>query len=250
MRARVMRRAAGALSRRLGRPELLAALYPGARQELREEIAIRALLASALASDGTYVDVGANRGQILREALRVAPRGRHIAFEPIPELAEEIRREFPQVDCRQVAVAAESGTAEFCHFKSLDGWSGLRRSPLISDQQGDPEFIAVTVSTLDAELGELRPALIKIDVEGAELDVLEGARALIARARPLLIFEHVAPASALYDAPPAAPWDLLAELGYEIFTATGDGPVARTAFAEEATVVNWFARPALSAPPG
>lgn len=248
MRTRVVRRATGALSRRLGRPELLAAIYPGARQELREEIAIRAVLASALPGDGTYLDVGTNRGQVLGEALRVAPRGRHIAFEPIPALADELRRAFPQVDCRQMALGAEPGSAEFCHFKSLDGWSGLRRSPLISDEQGDPEFIAVEVSTLDAEVGELRPALIKIDVEGAELDVLEGGRALLARVRPLLIFEHVASASALYDAPTAAPWDLLAELGYEIFTVTGEGPVTRTAFAENSTVVNWLARPAAAAP--
>jgi hypothetical protein len=130
----------------------------------------------------------------------------------------------------------------------MDGWSGLRRSPVVSDERGDPEYITVEVSTLDVELGELSPAVIKIDVEGAELDVLEGARALLTRAKPLLIFEHVAAASALYDAPPAAPWDLLAELGYEVLTVTGDGPVTRAAFAENATVVNWLARPGAAAP--
>jgi FkbM family methyltransferase len=227
----------------LGRPELLAALYPGARQELHEEIGISAVLASTLRSDATYVDVGANRGQILREAVRVAPDGRHIAFEPIPALAADLARAFPGVDCRQAALGARPGTARFCYFRNLDGWSGLQRSPEISDERGDPEFITVSISTLDAEIGEEMPRVLKIDVEGAELDVLEGGRSLLTRARPLVIFEHVAAAAALYGASPGVLWDLFAELNYEIFSVTGRGPFTRLSFAENTVVVNWLARP-------
>src|SRR5207237_1750533 len=143
------RRLVGALSRRLKRPELLAAVDPTARRDQREEVAIRAILASALAVDATYVDVGANRGQLLAEAVRIAPRGRHVAFEPIPELAAQVARAFPQVDCRTKALGARAETTEFCHFRALDGWSGLRRRPEISDSLGEPEFITVEVSTLD-----------------------------------------------------------------------------------------------------
>jgi len=231
------------LGRRLGRPELLAAVYAPARQAQLEEVGIAAVLAAALGRDGTYVDVGTNRGQVLREAVRVAPNGRHIAFEPIAALAAEVRRSFPQVDCRGLAIGARREQAEFCHFRKLDGWSGLRRSREISDERGDPEFITVQVSTLDEELDGVEPAVLKIDVEGAELEVLQGARGLLARARPLIVFEHVLGAAALYGAPPAAPWDLLAELGYEVFAVTGEGPIDRAAFAANETVVNWLARP-------
>jgi FkbM family methyltransferase len=240
---RPLRRTIGAVARRLGRPELLAALYAGARQELHEEIAISAVLASTLRGDATYVDLGTNRGQILREAVRVAPRGRHIAFEPIPALAAALTRAFPDVECRQAALGARPGTARFCHFRSLDGWSGLQRSPEISDERGDPEYITVNVSTLDAEIGDLMPRVLKIDVEGAELDVVEGGRSLLAHARPLVIFEHLAEAAALYGASPEALWDLFTELNYEIFSVTGDGPFTRVAFAENTAVVNWLARP-------
>jgi FkbM family methyltransferase len=240
------RRTLAAVSRRLKRPELLAAFYPEARQALREELAITAILASALASDGTYVDVGANRGQILREAVRVAPRGRHLAFEPIPAVAGALARSYPTVDCRQLALGARPDVAQFCHFRKLEGWSGLRRSPQISDERGDPEYISVTVSTLDAEVGERLPGVVKIDVEGGELDVVEGGRTMLAAARPLVIFEHVAAASALYGSPSEALWDLLSELGYETFSVTGDGPFTREAFARNDTVVNWLARPSLS----
>jgi FkbM family methyltransferase len=174
------RRALATVSRRLGRAELLAACYPDARQALREEIAIKAILASTLGGDGTYVDVGANQGQILGDAVRVAPRGRHIAFEPIPAVAAALARAYPSVDARQLALGARPDTAQFCHFRKLAGWSGLRRSPEISDQRGDPEYITVTVSTLDAEVGERRPRVVKIDVEGAELEVMEGGRTLLA----------------------------------------------------------------------
>jgi FkbM family methyltransferase len=233
----------GGVSRRLDRPELLAAVYPSARQALHEEIAISAVLASTLRSEGTYIDVGTNRGQVLSEAVRVAPNGRHVAFEPIPTLAAEVARSFPDVDCRQIALGAHAGTAEFCHFRNLDGWSGLRRSPEISDERGNPEYITVNVSTLDAEIGDLRPEVVKIDVEGAERDVLEGARLLLAEVRPVVIFEHVASAAALYGAPSAACWDLLHELGYRIFSVTGAGPFTAPPFAENTQIVNWLAIP-------
>lgn len=237
------RRAVASASRRLGRPELLAALYPVAAVELREQIALEAVLAAALRRDSCYVDVGSNRGQLLREAVRVAPEGRHLAFEPIPELATELARAFPTVECRALALSAEPGVAEFCHFRALDGWSGLRRSLEVSDERGDPEYITVAVSTLDAELGERAPALVKIDVEGAELAVLEGARGVLGERRPLVVLEHVAAAAALYGSGPQAVWELLHELRYELFSITGRGPYDRAAFAAEQGVVNWLARP-------
>jgi len=246
MSRRPVRRVVAGISRRLDRPELLAAMYPGARRELHEQIAIRAILAGTLGAEGTYVDVGTNRGQVLAEAVRVAPRGRHVAFEPIPELAAEVERAFPQVDCRRLALGSSPGQAEFCHFRGLDGWSGLRRNPEISDERGKPQYIPVTVSTLDAELGELTPRVLKIDVEGAELEVFRGARELLARAHPIVIFEHVPAAASLYDAPPGAPWELLSELGYEVFSVTGDGPFSRADFLAAAEVVNWLATPTIN----
>jgi FkbM family methyltransferase len=246
MRMRVLKRAVGIVSRRLGRPELLAVVDAGIRQAQREEIGISAVLASTLRRDATYIDVGTNRGQVLRDAVRIAPRGRHVAFEPIPALAAEVARVFPNVDCRQMALGAAPEVTSFCHFRTLEGWSGLRRSPEISDAQGQPEYITVTVSTLDAEVGDLTPNVIKIDVEGAELAVLEGGRSLLLRARPVVIFEHVSGAAALYGASSEAPWDLLTDLGYVIYAVTGDGPVTRSAFAAAGTVVNWLAVPVLA----
>jgi len=238
---RLDRRAIGAVSRRLERPELLAVVDAGARQAQRDELAIAAILASSLGSEDSYVDVGANRGQILRQALRIAPRGRHVAFEPIPALAVELARAFPQVECRALALGAKSEITQFCHFTLLDGWSGLRRHPTISDAQGRPEFIEVEVSTLDRELAGLSPRVIKIDVEGAEMAVLAGGRTLLSEARPIVIFEHVREAAEMYGDAPAAPWELLTELGYRIFSVTGEGPFTHEEFSRARGAVNWLA---------
>jgi FkbM family methyltransferase len=230
-------------AQRAGKTYLLGAIDAESRQTLREAVAMEAILASSLRSDGTYVDVGTNRGQVLRDAVRIAPRGHHIAFEPIPSLAAGVTREFPSVDCRAIALGARKELTTFCHFTRLDGWSGLRRYPTVSDAKGGPVFIDVEVSTLDAEVAEISPSVIKIDVEGAEQAVLTGSRSVLARARPLVIFEHVLDAAAMYDDAPEAPWDLLTELGYRIFSLTGDGPFTRSMFVEAVGIVNWLATP-------
>src|SRR5437764_1151450 len=98
-----------------------------------------------------------------------------------------------------------------------------------------PELVATFYSgarqllheTLEIELAGLEPGVIKIDVEGAELQVIEGGRTVLAAAKPFVIFEHAAAAAALYDSPSVALFDSLGELGYEIFTITGDGPYTR-----------------------
>jgi FkbM family methyltransferase len=237
------KRAIWGIARRIGRPDLAGAIDTEARLALREDVAIEAILASSLKDDATYVDVGTNRGQLLREAVRIAPHGNHVAFEPIPDLAAEVTREFPDVDCRAIALGDHRDATSFCHFTKLDGWSGLHRHPSISDAQGGPVMIDVEVSTLDEELAEMMPSVVKIDVEGAEQAVLEGARGVLSRARPLVIFEHVREAAAMYGDEPAAPWDLLTGLGYRIFSVTGDGPFTRAAFVEATGVVNWLATP-------
>lgn len=240
----MFKRLIGGVSRRLDRPELLAAVNRDAARDLGDERAMAAVLAATLRSDSVFVDVGTNRGQVLAEAVRLAPHGAHVAFEPIVGLALEISERFPAVDCRNVAVAAEPGRASFCHFRKLDGWSGLQRRTSIDDAQGDPDIIEVDVVTLDGALANSDPEVIKIDVEGAERDVLLGARRLIERARPTVIFEHELESAALFGARPEEIWDYFADLRYRVFSITGGGPVARASFGTPGRTINWLATPA------
>jgi FkbM family methyltransferase len=202
-----------------------------------------AVLAATLRSDAIFVDVGANRGQLLGAAVRLAPRGSHVAFEPIASLATELSSRFPTVDCRAVAVGSEAGRASFCHFRKLDGWSGLRRRTSIANEQGDPEMIEVDVVTLDDALMNADPSVIKIDVEGGERDVLLGARRVIERARPVVIFEHEPASAALFGASAEEIWDYFACLGYRVLPVTGEGPTTRGAFVASELIINWLATP-------
>lgn len=142
------------------------------------------VLAATLAPDATAVDVGAHRGTMLSEILRVAPAGRHMAFEALPDLAAGLRRDFPTVDVREVALADESGEASFVHALDEPGYSGLRER----EYPGETRTQTITVRTarLDDEIDNLAPALIKIDVEGGELGVLRGAVGTLERCRPVV----------------------------------------------------------------
>ena len=79
------------------------------------------------------------------------------------------------------------------------------------------------------------PALLKIDVEGAELEVLCGGRETIARHRPVVVFEHGAGSADHYGTAPADVWELL----------DGAGPFSLAEFEDQfarAERVNFVAR--------
>lgn len=130
-------------------------------------------------------DVGANVGSytLLASAL-VGPEGRVVSFEPVPEnlryLEEHIRlNRLTNVDVRRVAVGARSGEARFRKH-------GDRLQGRVDEQGGDP----VSMVALDDLLRQdaiPRPDVMKIDVEGGELDVLRGAFELLRLARPSIL---------------------------------------------------------------
>lgn len=191
---------------------------------------LRIVLAAALSRDSTAIDVGAHQGNILAEILRIAPEGRHLAFEPLPEMAAGLRDSFPSVDVREVALAESAGKTSFVRAVDNPGYSGLRER----DYPGETRLEEITVRTarLDDEVGDLRPSFIKIDVEGAELGVLKGAIRTLERTRPVVWLEHGRGAADHYGTTPEAVWDLLSEVGMRIYDADGFGPLSRDAMAE------------------
>jgi FkbM family methyltransferase len=188
---------------------------------------MRRLLAFLLGPDGSCVDIGAHRGAVLAEMLRVAPHARHIAFEPIPELAAHLREQFPMVEVHNAALADAAGQSEFAHVRGeAEGWSGLRFRPLPGGQQAEVEQITVPVEVLDEVLDpDFVPAVIKIDVEGAEELVFRGALETLRRHRPVVIFEHGSGSAETYGTTPGAIHTLMHEaIGYRIFDLDGNGP--------------------------
>jgi FkbM family methyltransferase len=230
---------------RLDRPAdwLHTRIVPAARRNRLDDQHQRLLMSFCLAADANCVDVGAHSGTLLSEMIRCAPEGRHIAFEPLPHKAAELRRAFPDVDVRELALSDEPGESEFVHVATNPQLSGLRQRDYPGQQR--LERLTVTTARLDDALpAGYAPALLKIDVEGAELLVLRGAERTLRAHRPIVCFEHGAGAAEHYaTAPSAAIHDLLADVGLRIFDIDGHGPYTRDRFvaAFHRPVWNWVA---------
>ncbi len=145
---------------------------------------------------GTAIDVGASVGlHTLALGRAVGPSGRIYAFEAEPRLERPLRRTlaangFHQVDLQILAVGAEHGEATF-HVARTIGHSSLYA---LGGSDAVREEVRVQLRTLD----ELVPPqtmvdVIKIDVEGAELDVIKGAHATITRSRDCAIVAELGP---------------------------------------------------------
>ena len=174
------------------------------------------VLQQLLKQNSNAIDVGCNRGGILQEFVRLAPVGKHFAFEAIPDLFQSLTLRFPQVSCHNIAVSDETGSLAFHHFEEVDGFSGMMRRDIGRDP-GVVREITVQVDRLDNLIpNDVDIDLIKIDVEGAELLVLRGASDLIQRCRPTIIFECGKGGLDLYGNEPEDVYALLDSHGYSV----------------------------------
>jgi FkbM family methyltransferase len=216
------------------------------RRDIRDHDLLVALLARELRADADCLDAGAHTGSVLREIVRLAPRGRHVAWEPLPALAAAVRNAFPAVNVREAALADTTGERSFTHVLDDPGWSSLvaaRPTP----SRGPTETLSVRCERLDDVLPEgIRPALLKIDVEGAETQVLRGAQRTLREHRPLIAFEHGLGSAEYHGTGPEELHGLLDDAGYAISGLDGDGPYDLARFAELFATgerVNFVARP-------
>jgi FkbM family methyltransferase len=191
-------------------------------QEFREENFVRAYLQPL----DVYVDVGANIGILVLSASGlVGEEGRILAIEPHPVtfkfLVENIRlNKRTNITASNVAV--------------VDRPSQVFVTSLYSDNQNRVHTleagIAVEGTTLDQLTADFRRiALLKIDVEGGEGNVLKGAERTLARTDTVL-FEYGQTMSAAYGYSFCHLYDLLAGAGFRIGRLVGKEivPMART----------------------
>lgn len=158
------------------------------------ELPVQEALAALLRPGDMVLDVGANVGFLSVIAARlVGPGGRVVAFEPVPANARQVRRNarlngFTNIDIVTSAVGDHTGRARLV-LARFAGGGALREAGAPPDACGE---IDVAITTLDGWLaaqGNPAPALVKIDVEGAEPAVLRGLAATLARVTPALLVE-------------------------------------------------------------
>ncbi len=158
------------------------------------ELPVQEALRRHLHPGDVFYDVGSNVGFFALIAARlVGPSGRVYAFEPVAENAELVRANaalngFENVQVITVAVGARSGTSTLLLARHPGG-ATLSTAEPPPDLAGRRE---VTVAALDdlSRAGTIRPpSLVKVDVEGGEVEVLEGMARTLAAARPVVIIE-------------------------------------------------------------
>lgn len=185
-----------------------ATVFPKYKHDRLENENLHKLLAPVLKEDSNCIDIGAYRGRFLAEVVRVAPRGRHIAYEPVPHINKFLNEHYPSVDVRLAAVSNEVGEASYTYVKNMPAESGFRARSRSERQH--IEKLIVRTETLDRCLpAGYVPALIKIDVEGAERQVFEGAIETISRYKPAIIFEHGKGGALYYNTQPSDIYQLL-----------------------------------------
>jgi FkbM family methyltransferase len=179
------------------------------------------ILHSFLEDGAVFLDIGANLGFFaLRIGQRLRRHGKVYAFEPHPKLAELARHSAEHNGLTNVTVFnyGLSNAEAYTEFQFKKGHLGAGTIGHNDDIE-KYDNLAVQVKRLDDEFGEdFKVDLVKIDVEGQELAVLEGMRETIKRSPTIkILFEKIS-MDPSYEAGIKALFD---ELGFTLFAVTG-----------------------------
>jgi len=155
------------------------------------EKGILSFLKSVLKPGDCFVDVGANIGLMsMFTAQCVGPSGKILAFEAHPLTSEILRKNillngYQNIVVLNYALGSTEGKA-----KIYDNWQVNRGGASLVVKSEGSDSHEINVQRLDSVWQEnLIPKVMKIDVEGFELEVLKGAAATIEKYHPVLIVE-------------------------------------------------------------
>lgn len=182
-------------------------------------------LAQLAGPRAVIIDVGANIGaQALPIATRLGGDSRVIAVEPADSAMARLRQNYTlnpaladRVTLVHRALVAPGERAASNYFASWPLSTVPGSHPV---HLGAPDVSSAVGSTLDALIGELglaRVDLIKLDVDGNEIPVLQGASATLARHHPIVVFELCPYLLEERGEAPVALTRLLAEHGYTLY---------------------------------
>jgi FkbM family methyltransferase len=179
----------------------------------------------------TVLDIGAHHGfHTLLASLRVGSRGRVISFEPSPRERKRLGRNIRFNKCKNVqvepvALGKSPGKSDFFLVEGYSNYCNSLRPPAVEEQT---RKIQVDMTSLDEYLSRSRIVevdFIKIDAEGAEVDVLTGARKLLetGERRPVLLVEVSDTRTRPWGYPARDIIQFLHRWGYEWFELKEDG---------------------------
>ncbi len=161
--------------------------YAGGRHEAH----VAEILSSLLEPGMVTYDAGAHFGYLsLVMAARVGGSGRVFSFEPVASHASLLRRTVARNRLSQVTVVERALGAGVADAWMIDGATDAMGQVVEGRVSGGRTVAVTTLDAWASSLGEASPPdLIKLDVEGRELDVLTGGAELVRRHQPVIVCE-------------------------------------------------------------
>jgi FkbM family methyltransferase len=152
------------------------------------------LIEFLITQNTVFFDIGSNKGEYAFFAEKLMPSKNIYLFEPEKKLFRQLQRMFPKSNVFDIAISDSTGTRQF-KIPEINGVIDNCLSSLEVERTEVNETQStrydVNTDTLDnfTKRHRVRPSLIKIDVEGHELSVLDGAINYINREHPTFIIE-------------------------------------------------------------
>jgi len=183
-------------------------------EEMRSGEPELAMLARLVPSGGTAVDIGANQGVYAYALAEIADRV--VAFEPNPDYASFARWMLRgRAEVHQMALSDQPSRGTL-HVPVSDQGMVLHLAGSLKRthaQFRNNRTYDVEVRTLD-DFGLIDVRFVKADVEGSEREVLDGARATLARDRPIILLELL---SGTHEDPASYTAAICESFGYDAF---------------------------------
>lgn len=161
------------------------------------EPAVARLFAAHVRPDADIIDVGANVGFFTVSGAKKLTTGRLLAAEPTAEAYSRLRENVTRncvadkVILFKGMVGSAQGQADIHFVPGLEEYSSMKNPDHFATANQEIRTESVPIDTLDhlVSLHGLQPALIKVDVEGAEYSVFQGARETLVKCRPVVFSE-------------------------------------------------------------
>jgi FkbM family methyltransferase len=202
-------------------------------------------LKSVFREGDVFIDVGANLGWYSLVLGRSCPSAQIYAFEPIPSTVETLKKNIGlnrlvNVEAICMGMFDKEGEFDFLFAPDVSGATSLK---MVGQSRGEGTVrnVACKVTTLDAFCSSrsITPALIKIDVEGAELMVAQGAERVL-NSTPIILMELLRKWSRAFGYHPDDVLDLLSGYGYSAWAFNEQGKLEACArITEETTQTNF-----------
>lgn len=207
-----------------------------------ETIVIRRIAAKM----DVMLDIGANIGWYSLLAAKINPEATIHAFEPIPttfgRLIENCSLNIcKKLKCHNYGFSAVSGSFPFYFYPE----GGVNASMKNLSNRANVVTVDCELRTLDSFLSHIpsdkKVDFLKCDVEGNELFVLDGGLDLLRQHKPVLLLELLRKWSAKFGYHPNQAITLLENLGYQPYTATPDGFLAKfSKITDDTNETNFF----------